>query len=258
MFFPVLGSGAAVQYPFRRATYHDLVETTSPGGSVSRARGESEATRRWRLRFEDLTDAEAQAILALHEACGGGWRRFTFLDPLANLLAWSEDLNAAVWEKAGGVSVTSAMQGDGLMAFTVTNASQAQGGVRQRIELPAGSACTLSCELRGAGGGLVWLAAGNAGKAVSVTGEWRQAWVSGEAAGGEVGFGVELAPGGALEVRHVQAQAQAAPTAYQPSYERGGVCRNTRFEGDGLRVEAAGPGRNRVEVTLVCREEKAA
>src|SRR5260370_25501899 len=66
-------------------------------GSVVRA-GDSGARRmRWELRYSGLTVAEWQAIEQLFVATQGQVGSFTFLDPVENLLAWSEDFSKGVW-----------------------------------------------------------------------------------------------------------------------------------------------------------------
>ena len=44
----------------------------------------------WKLSYQDLTIAEVQSLSNLFTASQGEFAAFTFIDPLANLLGWSE------------------------------------------------------------------------------------------------------------------------------------------------------------------------
>ena len=63
-------------------------------------------TTEWRLRYEELTDGEMDTLRSFFEGVEGRLGTFTFLDPAGNLLAWSEQLDAEVWEKDPLVTVT--------------------------------------------------------------------------------------------------------------------------------------------------------
>ncbi|HOK48045.1 MAG TPA: hypothetical protein PLK67_19010, partial [Bryobacteraceae bacterium] len=103
--FPQLLTGAVGQFPggkvIRRRT---VVNETEDGRTVKlgdAAAGEVE----WVLELKGLADSEWEAIENLFEVVEGRLGTFTFLDPFGNLLSWSEDLSAAVWQKSQGVSI---------------------------------------------------------------------------------------------------------------------------------------------------------
>lgn len=255
MVYPILRSGVAVQYPLRRRTRHHILSSRTPGGHVARIRGGSEPEVGWELRYEDLTDQEAQALEDLFVASGGGLQSFTFVDPLANLLLWSEDLGAGTWQKTGLTVVAFAEGGEA--CFRLTNASAAAARLEQWLALGGGQIC-MSCELRGALGTAVTLRAGSGVQTFVAEPGWQLRWAAGEAAsGGSTACGVEVPAGGVVEVRRLQAETQASPSAYRASQERGGIY-EARFDQDGLRVVADGPDRNRVVVRLRSRAGSAA
>ena len=57
------------------------------------------ATVEWQLQYANLSDTELAALQQFFTAMEGSLNSFTFLDPAANLLAWSEDLTNAVWRR---------------------------------------------------------------------------------------------------------------------------------------------------------------
>jgi len=239
LYFPILAGGAAVQYPLVRRRTHPLITTQTPGGHVQRGLAGWGSEVEWELEHKELSDAEAGAIEELYNAADGGLQCFAFIDPLANLLRWSEDLTSSVWQKSG-VSVTGQQ---------LTNVSGTTASMTQSVELPVNCRCVFSCELRGAGGTQVMLRAGGVAMPVSLTSEWRRSYVTAEA-GGTTAFGIEVPDGVVLEMRAPQAEPQAAPSPYKPSFDRGGVHMETRFVEDSLRVVSTGPDRNALRVVL--------
>lgn len=256
MVYPVLKSGVEAQYPLRRRTRHYIVSSRTPGGFVSRIRGGSEPELGWELRYKELTDAEARALEDLFAATRGGLESFTFVDPLANLLLWSEDPGAAAWQKSGmGVEPFTEQ---GVTCFRLTNASQAPAALTQVVNVPAGRIC-MSCEARAAGMDYLEVQAGLGRRVNPLSGDWEVCWATGDAtAPGATSCGVIVQPGGTVEIRKLQTEAQAMPSEYKASYERGGVYEQTRFDMDGLKIIADGPDRNRVVVRLRSRMGSAA
>lgn len=254
MVYPNLRSGVAVQYPLRRRTRHHIVSSRTPGGYVSRIRGASEPEVGWELRYRDLSDAEVQALEDLFTASGGGLQSFTFVDPLANLLLWSEDLSTSAWQAAGLAAEPFTEEGEA--CFRLTNASQAPAFLRQTVAMPGGRIC-MSCEVRGSQGGWVQINAGTGALMYGIGTGWQQRWASGELEGGVAACGVVVAPGSVVEVRRLQAEAQAMPSAYRANHDRSGVYEAVRFDMDGLKTTADGPDRNRVVVRLRGRQGSA-
>ena len=253
MVYPNLRSGVAAQYPLRRRTRHHIVSSRTPGGYVSRIRGISEPEIGWELRYEDLTDLEAQALEDLFAASGGGLESFTFVDPMANLLRWSEDLSSEAWQKTG-LQVDPFAEG-GEPCFRLTNASQAPAALQQQIALPGGKVC-MSCDARWASGAELQMLAGESSAALALEANWQRGWAEGDArAGGSTACGVVVPPGTVVEVRRLQAEVQLVPSAYRANYDRSGVYPATRFDMGGLRIVAEGPDRNRVVVRLRSRQE---
>jgi len=250
VYFPVLRSGAAAQYPVARMIRHGLIRAEAPGGAVWLSPSGAQPVRRWQIRFHDLTDAEIEALLQFHEACGG-WKTFRFADPMANLLRWSEDLTMPVWGRSAGITVTRTGQdADGASEFLIVNTSAGVGYIWQDLDLAPGAICCFSCELWSAGIDQAVLHAAGERKVVAGAGAWKLEHVTGVSPGGPQPVQIEIGAGGSLFVRRLMAELQLAPSSYKPSFEDGGVYASTRFALDGIRVVTTGPDRHSAEILL--------
>ncbi len=248
MYFPVMLSRVQAQYPAVKTLESVHAEAESPGGYLWRGAPDQPVIRRWMLRFEDLTDAEAGALRELYETCGGAWRTFCFADPMSNLLRWSEDAGNAAWGKSAGLVLTKSAGGNGLPAeFEIVNSNAAPGQVWQEVDLAPGAVVCFSCELRG---GAATLRAGGAALRATAGTDWLRAYVAGESSGGMQRLEVEVDAGASVWIRRLQAEMQRAPSPYQGTYERGGVYLKARFAEGGLRITTVAPGRNEAEVVL--------
>ena len=97
-FYPQIGSGVVTQFPFRRARQWRAITNQLESGELITLPDTSAGHVAWSLKYRDLTDAEAQAIGGLFASSQGQFGSFTFIDPLANLLGWSENLAGAGWQ----------------------------------------------------------------------------------------------------------------------------------------------------------------
>ncbi len=248
MQFPVLMSRVQVQYPVLEERRSTFPEAESPGGARWRCAADAPRIRRWVLLLRDLTDGEAAALRDLYEACSGGWRSFLFADPLGNLLRWSEDPGNAAWGRSAGLSVSRLnSMAETPAEFEILNASSAPGRLFQDLPLPAGALICFSCEAQGEA---LKLRAGGAEAAWGPANGWVQRAVTGESGSGATRAELELAPGASVRVRCMQAEIQLSPSAYQATYENGGIHWKTRFGENGLRITAIAPGRHEAEVRL--------
>lgn len=106
--YPQLPTGALAQFPAqKRRQMRTLVNTAADGTAVKLA-DPGAATVEWQLKYASLTDSELGALLQFFAAAEGTLNSFTFVDPTANLLAWSSDLSNAVWEAASFLSLAGA------------------------------------------------------------------------------------------------------------------------------------------------------
>lgn len=257
MYFPVLSSRVHAQYPVTRVTESQFIEAEAAGGKRWRSAGGSPPLIRWVLRYEDLTDAEANLLAEFFEASGGGLREFVFADPLGNLFRWSEDLETPTWGRDAAATISRLPGTEGAPAeFQLANGSASPARIWQELDLAPGMAVCISCEIRGEGARL--LGPGGTARAVGASADWTRVHVVGESTGGIQRAEVEVPAGATVFLRRLQAEAQLAPSDYQATFEAGGIYPKARFAGSGLLLEAVGPDRYRADVVIESRLESAA
>src|SRR5512140_1133718 len=84
--------------PFRGLTGYTCETTYVTRVNSTEQRGTAAGPRKvWDLDLE-LTGAELAQMEAFFTARSGAYDSFMFLDPLDNLLAWSEDLSQDAWQ----------------------------------------------------------------------------------------------------------------------------------------------------------------
>ena len=251
--FPQLESGAMAQMPMQRTVRYRARRNEMRDGSTVLLGDPDYEERAWELTFRDLSDAEWQALADLFEACEGRLRAFTFLEPGANLLAWSEQLNLAPWSVSGSTLDGQAGPSGGTRGSRVS----AGGSAAQAIAGPAHYRYAASVWLRTTATGaklrLSDSAAQVVGQDVEASGEWRRYAVRYSATSATDAMMLTLAAGagGPLDVYGPQLEAQAAASAYKVSAARGGVFASTRFDQDALVDEASGVGRHDTRIRLL-------
>jgi hypothetical protein len=248
MYFPVLNSKAQAQYPAAKFLESCHAEARSPGGHLWRSAAETALVRRWVLRFEGLTDAEARALVSLYEWCRGGWRTFSFADPMSNLLRWSEDIRQEAWVRNPWLTITATEGVAGQPAeFLIVNAGASPGRIWQEVDVAPGADLCFSCEAKG---GALKLRLGEREAWIMAGESWAQTSVTAESSGGPQRVELELEAGMSVRVRRIQAEIQRVPSQYQGTFERGGIYPNTRFAEGGLRIISVAPDENQLEVLL--------
>jgi hypothetical protein len=240
--FPQLLSGANTQYPLMRSDlFRTAVNSLPDGREVKYADAGGTATR-WELQLEALTDAEWAEIAALYAAVEGRLRTFTLLDPMSNLLVWSEDLSQPEWLKDPMLAVAAGIADPfgGEAAFRLTNGGQASQMLRQTIAGPTGFQYCCSVWARSVGGSSLTVKRESEGHTVALDTAWRRVHSSGVVSGSGETFtaGFALAAGAQVDLYGPQLEAQMAPGAYWRSKARGGVYPRVRFEEDQLDVTA--------------------
>ena len=251
--FPQLLSGAMAQLPLERESrFRVRRNETRDGGTIQIGDPDFEE-RRWDLRFRELTDPEWTALEGLFAASKGRFGAFTFLEPGANLLAWSEELTLGAWQSSGSVTGNQPDPFGGSAATTLA----AGASVSQTIAAPSDYRYTGSAWLRSSGAGSAIRigdgAANTFEQAVPATGQWTRLTVAYQAASSTDAMQLELVSGAAssLEVFGAQMEPQPAASAYKKSASQGGVFPNTRFDQDILVDEATGPGRHSTRIRLL-------
>jgi hypothetical protein len=206
------------------------------------------ATVVWELTLAGLSRSEASALEALFQATEGRLNPFTWLDPLSNLLCWSEDFSAPDWVRGGYLQLTSGQSDPlgGHRATQVTNTGQIAQRLEQSLAAPGSYRYCMSVWARSGAATPVTLSIRTTTESSLHTtftgGQWTRLNIGSQlqSSDEQVKFGVEIPAGATLDVFGVQAEPQPSPGGYVRTTSRSGVY-SARFAQDFLLLEAAGP-----------------
>lgn len=216
----------------------------------------------WDLALRDLTDDECGAIQRLFESVEGRKGTFTFLDPVSNLLAHSEELDNPCWTKDPMLQITTGIDDPmgGRSAVRVINAGQTAQSLTQSLAAPAWFGYSMSVYARSVAASPVSLMRSsptNTQMRVFTTGPgWTRCALSGTLSATEstVSFALQLPAGASVDLYGIQAEAQPGASAYKRSGSRNGVYSKARFDDDVLRTICDGPDQNRLDIRIVARD----
>jgi hypothetical protein len=253
--FPQLATGALGQYPLHRARKTRTVSNTLGDGSSIRLADADAQETEWQLRFKELTDGELEVLEQFFTAAEGRLNTFTFLDPVGNLLSWSEQLDEGAWEKDPLITLDGAgVDGPGTgRAWRVANGGTAPQAIGQTINVPAWYYYCLSVYARSQSKTEVTLFCGDQ-RAVSGAGpNWSRLILAAQSAslGETVRFGVELGGGAAVELFGLQVEAQTGASAYRRTLGQGGVYPGARLGENELKATTLGPGRHACALSVI-------
>jgi hypothetical protein len=243
LFYPQLLSGAIAQFPLRRTYSVSNVTNLQEDGSRFRATGVDPAWVSWELRYDSLTGSEMDALRSFFEVAQGRQKTFTFLDPAGNLLAWSEDLSQAVWEKSPLVSAA-ALDSERGKAFRLSSGGAGAARISQLLACPASALLCFDLWARVEETGGVRLAisdsSGRVERGIALDRKWRRCFVAQQGAGDSLGKTVELtfAEGFQVEVAQLSVSPQRGAGNYVRSGGVSGILTATRFDQDSLTISA--------------------
>jgi hypothetical protein len=230
-----------------------VVNRAADGSTIKLADPAGEVTE-WVLTYTDLSDEEAAALRAFFSATEGTLNGFTFLDPVGNLLAWSDQLDQAAWQKDPLLSLTGGVTDPrgGALAWRLSNSGGAEQGAGQTVVAPGAYEYCLSAYVRAATATSVGLTAGSQTARRAVASEWtRIAWTcSGDAQATSMRFGIEIGAGEVVEVYGLQVEAQTAASGYKAS-GRGGVYEDAHLGDDVLTITSTDLNRNSCTVKII-------
>jgi hypothetical protein len=254
-YFPQLSSGATGQFPITRQRVARTAVNQSVQDYQVKLADPGAAITAWHLSFEEISDQELAALEALFQAVEGSLTPFTFLDPVDNLLAWSEQQNQAVWQPDPLLVVTGGVADPmgGTNAYQLSNPTGATLSLQQAIPGPASLNYCLSLYACSGQGTQVWLVRGSALEACEVSPQWARLISAGQLqdTADSISFGVALDPGATVKVFGIQVEAQTTASMYKQTTETGGVYPNARFKSDTMTITTVGPGRNSCELDIV-------
>jgi len=252
--YPQLGTGALSQFPIRKQRRARTLVNAALDGSSIKLADPAGGTIQWALTYAGLSDAEIGALEQFFASAEGTLNGFTFLDPAANLLAWSGTPGEAAWVLDPQASVTTGIQdpAGGSGAWSLTNAGAAPQGISQTLAAPGGYTYCLSAYARSqaATTATMLLGSGQASRVVQT--EWSRIVFAGtgDAAAAEIRFGLQIPAGSVVEVYGMQAEPQAGASRYKAS-TTGGVYQNARLSDDELAVTTTGVNRHSCTVNII-------
>jgi hypothetical protein len=252
--YPQLETGVLSQYPVqKRRRTRTVVNRAADGSTVKLADPAGESTE-WSLSYSGLSNDEAAALRAFFDAVEGSLIGFTFVDPAGNLLAWSEELTEAAWQKDPLLSATPGISdpAGGTNAWRLTNMGAGTQSMAQTIEAPGRYQYCWSAFVKAAAPTVVGLHIGGRSSPRPVTAEWQRVqWAAtGDAQAASVRFAIEIAAGSTVDVFGLQVEAQASASAYRAT-RLGGVYADAHLADDTLSLVRTDANRNSCTVKII-------
>ena len=261
LYFPQLPSGAIGQFPIKKRRSLRTIVNQVPDGHKVKLTDPGAQIIQWQLAYKNLADSEIDILQQFFAACEGKLNGFTFLDPVGNLLVWSEALSQPAWEASGLLQVIGDIDdpcGD-RNASRVTNATGTDLTIQQMVNAPGWFAYCCSSYVRS--------------QSVNGISLFRQAGASMETRkcasypiwsrisfGGRlnttaesVAVGMIIAAGQSVDVFGFQLEPQLAPAPYKPTFSASGVYPNAHFSDDTFSVTTIGPNRHTCTLTITAR-----
>ena len=261
LYFPQLASGATGQYPIQKRRLARTVINQLPDGHTVKFADAGAEQIEWQLTFQDLTDAEIAELQQFFATCEGQLNGFTFLDPLDNLLAWSESLSQTAWEASTLLQLTAGIDDPvgGTSATRIANPTGADLGVQQSVSAPGGLVYCFSAYIRSQNGAPISLFRQTADASDTLSYATRPTWKRITLSGGlstaavPIAVGITVPAGQSVDVYGFQLEPQPAASPYKSSYSANGVYSNAHFSQDAFAVTTAGPNRNQCTLTFSTR-----
>jgi hypothetical protein len=259
LYYPQLSTGVVSQFPISRRSTLRTISNTLPSGDNIRMSDPGSAVIAWQLQYSNLTDAEFLSLEQLFEATEGKLTTFTFLDPMDNLLNWSEDWTNSVWAADPLMQVATGIADPlgGTGAVQLTNTAQTTQRILQSIAGPSWFQYCFSIYLRSSAPSTVQVLFSATGQEsltqVQTGSSWTRAVMAGSLSLQENGisFGLQLPAGASIVAFGAQAEPQPATGYYKKTTDQAGVYTNTRFDSDSLTQTTGAPNQNSCTVSLV-------
>lgn len=254
--YPQIGSGSVAQFPVTRSRRWRAIVNELEDGEQIMLPDTTAGQIQWKLSYRDLVNAEVQSIGNLFAESQGEFGAFTFIDPLANLLGWSESLSQSSWQL--GLLQTAAGVTDPLgttRASSVTNPAAGSQTVLQTLGISGGYVACFSAYFRSDAAGTVTLQRDGTQVTVSVGPAWKRAYISGLGTSGaaQSSFSIVLAAGQTIDVWGMQVEAQPYPSAYKQTSAALGIYEETYFADDELKITSTGLGLSSCAIALMSR-----
>src|ERR1035438_4333506 len=150
--YPQLGTGALSQFPIVKTQKSRTVLNLAPDGSTFKLADSAGGATEWVLSYEDLGDDEVAVLSTFFASAEGTLNSFTFMDPAGNLLAWSDDLDNAVWQKDPLLTLLGGQAGPsgGTGAWNLSNGGGGSQGISPTLAAPGAFQYCMSAYVRAA------------------------------------------------------------------------------------------------------------
>ena len=253
--YPQLATGAASQYPVKKTRTFRTAANIAPDGTYVKFPDSGAELTEWQLQYSELNDEEIETLLGFFVSAEGSLNGFTFLDPVGNLLAWTEDFTAPCWEKSPLLAVAGGVTdyAGGARAWRVTNPAAGAQALQQAIEAPAEFRYCFSAYVRAQQSTPLTLLCGPSRKQITATPTWSRVVLStGSGTNGDsIQAGVELPPGGSIELFGPQVEAQAGASGYRRSQGQAGVYPGAHFRDDEFTHTTSDVNRHSCTVNII-------
>jgi hypothetical protein len=254
--YPQIGAGALAQFPFKRTRkWRSILNVLENGERIALPDSAADQIQ-WQLTYRDLSGGEANKLRDLFVASQGQFRSFTFFDPIANLLGWSEDLARPDWETGLLQKLNGAADPLGTArAWRVSNPAAGEQELSQTLAIPGNVAACFSAYVRSDVPGRIVIRRDVTKMNGSVGSTWTRVSVggTGDSATTQATFAITLSPGQSIEVWGLQVEAQPFASQYKQTGPASGIYEETYFASDELMVISTGLDLYACDVTLVSR-----
>lgn len=257
LYFPQLSTGATGQYPVSKRSVQRTIVSQLPDGHAVKLADPGADYVEWQLAFQGLSDAELNTLEQFHAACEGQLNSFVFLDPVGNLLAWSEQLTQAAWQASTLLEITAGIDdpNGGSSATRITNQAAADLALQQDINAPGWYCYCFSVYARGQGGSISLLrAAGSvsASESCALPPKWTRLTSGGALNTTAESFsaGILIPAGQSVDVFGFQLEAQPGASPYKPTLSGGGVYATAHFSQDAFAFTTTAPNRHSCTLTI--------
>jgi hypothetical protein len=255
-FYPQIGPGTITQFPIGRTRKWRVITSVLESGEQIVLPDAAAGQIEWGLSYVDLSDAETALVSGLFTASQGGFASFTFIDPLANLLGWSEDLSQPGWQ--AGLLTTASGIADPLgtkRAWAVANGSTGTQQLAQTLGLSGDYVACFSAYVRSNAAGSITMGRDGIQTVAAIGPQWARVYVSGPGTAGaaQSTFAISIAAGQTVEVFGTQVEVQPYPSLYRVTGSALGIYQETYFENDELTVTATDVGLSSFSIKLISR-----
>lgn len=254
--YPQIGAGSMAQLPVSRTRKWRAIKNSLESGEQVTLPDRTAGQIEWKLTYQDLSSAEAQSLSSMFASSQGQFAPFAFVDPMANLLGWSEGLSQSCWQ--AGLMQVNAGLADPLgtqRAWSLANPNTAAQTLQQTVAIPGSYVACFSAYLQSGVPGTVILQRDGNQTTLRVGPGWTRGYLSGVGANGAAQsiFSIVVNAGQLVNVWGLQVEAQPYPSAYKQTGEAPGIYEETYFAGDELTMTSTGPGLSACEIGLVSR-----